>query len=114
LETNPLSNLKIDYWYKAMLAFFSVLLILGLTVDIKVIGNLAIIEFAAGGILISIGEWINHPLQTKLVQNHPTLAVTGILTSHNRSPNLLGSLFDILGFILIVLGAVKAYGVIHG
>lgn len=37
--TNPLSNLKIDYWYKAVVVLSALLLVLSLTVALKGIDN---------------------------------------------------------------------------
>jgi hypothetical protein len=109
---NIFTQLVIDYWYKAMLVICTALLILSLVAEIKVIGNLALMELATGGILLSIGEWINHPFQQKIVRN-PYGCIIGNITSKNRQPTATGNLFDICGFILIALGAFEVYKVLH-
>lgn len=100
----PLSQLIIDYWYKAMLIISFTLFIMACVMDIAVIGNASLMLLSAGGMFVSFGEWINHPLQTHIWVPGAVVHQGAKLTSYNRQPQLLGSLFDILGFILISLG----------
>ncbi len=104
---NPLSQLIIDYWYKAMLVFCTFLLTLALTVPLQGVSNTAVQLIALGGIFFSIGEWINHPRHTGLYLPGPSIHNGLKMTDFNREPQLLGNLFDILGFVLICLGAWK-------
>ena len=107
--TNPLSNLKIDYWYKAVVVLAAFLLVISLTVELIDIENTLAQLICLGVLLIGIGEWINHPLQTEIVppntyRNAPT---GGVITGYNRQGSLLGICFDILGFIFIAIGVCK-------
>ena len=103
---NPLSQLIIDYWYKAMLVICFVLFVVSLTQDVHVITNAALMLLSSGGMFVSIGEWINHPLQTRIAR-----APYGFshISSYRRLPSILGNLFDILGLILICLGFLHIY-----
>ena len=106
--TNPLSNLKIDYWYKAVVVLSALLLVLSLTVELKGIENALAQLLFLGVLLIGIGEWINHPLQTQIVPRDAYYAPGGaILTSYKRNASLLGICFDILGFSFIAIGVYK-------
>lgn len=98
--TNPLQNLTIDNWYKGIFVLGACVLVLALSVELKNISNNLVQCAALGFILIGIGEWINHPLQTKFVPGFK-------LTSYNRLPSILGTLFDILGLIIIMVGIWK-------
>ena len=106
---NPLEQLIIDHWYKAMLTLSTVLLILSLTVDIRVISNESLALLSTGLIFISLGEWINHPLQTALFNPLIDQTTTYKLTSNNRKPCRLGNLFNILGGLFVCMGAVAVY-----
>jgi len=66
MSENPLSALKIDAWYKIIPVLGSVLLVLALTVELQDVSNTMVQISSLGLIAVGIGEWINHPLQTKL------------------------------------------------
>ena len=106
---NPLSNLKIDYWYKALVVLSALLLVISLTVDLKGVENSIAQLISLGALFLGIGEWVNHPLQTKIMAPNAYTLGGGLITSYNRSPCLLGSLFDIFGFIIICVGVYKLY-----
>ncbi len=110
MKTNPLANLKIDYWYKALVVISSVVFLLSLTVKLEDIENNIVQLISLGLFFIGLGEWINHPLQTALmcpnIYDAPGGAIT---TSYKRSPRLTGNLFDILGFILCSIAIVKIF-----
>jgi len=106
--TNPLRNLKIDYWYKALVVLSAVLLLISLTVELKGIENSIAQLLCLGVLFIGIGEWINHPLQSAIMPPNAYDAPGGaIITSYKRKPCLLGTLFDILGFTITVVGGYK-------
>jgi hypothetical protein len=97
---NPLQNLKIDYWYKAVMVIGAVTLILSLTVELQGVKNTTVQIFSLSAILIGMGEWINHPFQTKI---HPP--VPGIHnglqeTGYPRAYSFIGVVFVISGVIL--------------
>lgn len=107
--SNPLNNLKIDYWYKALVVVSATILIVSLTVKLEGIENQIIQLLSLGTLLLCIGEWINHPLQTALM--HPNIYARGggKITSYKRKSCLLGSLFDILGFIILFIGVFRLF-----
>ena len=102
---NPMEKLVIDAWYKATLALSSLLLILSLVVEIRVVGNQALAAFSLGTVLLSIGEWINHPLQVKTWKPVANEGMIYKLISTNRAPSRLGTLFNLLGAAFLCLGA---------
>lgn len=96
--TNPLQSLVIDYWYKAITVASVAFLLVAMTVDLKGVENKTAILISLGWLFIGLGEWINHPLQVRLA---PGMKIS----SYNRKGSLRGNLFDILGFILVCIGA---------
>lgn len=106
---NPLSNLKIDYWYKVSLIIATVLLITSLTVDLKGVKNKPIQLISVGIIIISLGEWINHPIQIQVIRPNPMLPSGGQLEGHPRKNSALGIFFDILGIIILVFGSYRLF-----
>lgn len=95
MSQNPLSALKIDYWYKILPVIGTVTLILGLTVELKSVSNTLVQLVSIAVIFIGIGEWINHPLQTKVGPGFK-------ITSYNRINTLAGNVWDLVGIGLIM------------
>ncbi len=95
MTNNPLSTLKIDYWYKMLPVIGTILLIISLTFELKDVSNTMVQVISVGVIFFGIGEWINHPLQTGIVSGYK-------LTSYNRVNKLSGNLWVILGISFIV------------
>jgi hypothetical protein len=93
---NPqLSSLKLDHWYKVIIAVsFTVFLANG--------GGLLPIYpaketalLSSGCFFIGLGEWINHPLQTKLIPG-------SVLTGYPRNGSAVG-------YGLVLIGIYLAY-----
>lgn len=95
MTQNPLSTLKIDYWYKILPVIGTITLILGLSVDIKGTSNILVQLVSVAVIFIGIGEWINHPLQTQVSINYK-------ITSYNRVNKLSGNIWDLIGVGIII------------
>ena len=104
---NPLKNLKIDYWYKALLVAGVVALFLSLTVELKGIENTTVQLISLGIFFIGLGEWINHPLQTRILPPGPQYPGWSKAQGYLRSNSFLGNAFDIVGIILIGFGLSK-------
>lgn len=101
--TNPLKNMKIDYWYKALVAVGAVLFILNGS-NFFVRYPAIPIAFLSGGIFfIGLGEWRNHPLQIRVIG--PGL----IAKSHPRRFTFIGSVLDVFGIALMIVGAIKLF-----
>ena len=71
---NPLSNLKLDKWYKVMIVGGFFLIIISLFIEVKGITNIQLLLIAGGFFFIGIGEWINHSLA---IESKPPNAYTG-------------------------------------
>ena len=102
---NPLKNLIIDKWYKALLVLGATVFILALTIELRGIANSIALLISLGVILI--GEWINHPLQTRILppgEHYPGWLKGSVYVRRNT---LLGLLFDCFGIVLIVVGIIK-------
>jgi Na+-transporting methylmalonyl-CoA/oxaloacetate decarboxylase beta subunit len=95
VSQNPLSNLTIDYWYKLLPVIASVTLVLSLTVELQGVTNTFVQIASIGVIFIGIGEWINHPLQTKLAYNLK-------ITNRNRINTFWGNMWDVAGVGLVI------------
>lgn len=88
--SNPLHGLKIDYWYKAVLVICSALLVVCLTIPLQGVSNATASIICIGGLLIGLGEWINHPYQEKIGHGFK-------ISGHPRNSSILGVLFVLTG-----------------
>lgn len=102
-----LSALRIEHWYHVFVALGAAGSIASLSFELKGVSNAHILVISMGVLFVGIGEWINHPLQTAIVPPNVYLGGGGILSGHPRNPSLLGSLFDLLGFLLLTIGIWK-------
>jgi hypothetical protein len=95
MPENPLSSIKIDYWYKILPVIGTVTLIIGLTMDVKGVSNILVQLVSVGIIFIGIGEWINHPLQTKVGPGFK-------IASYKRVNTFAGNTWDLIGICIII------------
>jgi hypothetical protein len=102
-----LTGLKIDKWYHVFVVLGAAGAIASVSFELKGVANAHVLIASLGVLFVGIGEWINHPLQTAILPPNAYLGGGGILSGHPRSPSLLGSLFDLLGFVLLVVGVWK-------
>lgn len=101
--SNPLEKLALDHWYKVLMAGgFTVFLLTaaGLLPALPVKPCLLI---SLGTFFFGLGEWRNHPLQTRIAGNFK-------ITGHPRAANGVGSVFDLLGLALIGYGLWQLLG----
>jgi hypothetical protein len=99
---NPLSKLKIDYWYQAVLVVASCVLVLALTVELKDVRNSVVQILSLGFLFWGLGEWINHPYQEKI-------GIGFKISGHSRKGSFGGYFFDILGFGLMFVSIWKIF-----
>ncbi|MEI2635587.1 MAG: hypothetical protein V9E92_01830 [Methylotenera sp.] len=99
---NPLSKLALDYWYQVVMVVGIVVFLLAGAGLLKAYPAIPTSLISLGAFFIGVGEWINHPLQTKL---HPI----GIIRGHPRNAKFGGIAFDILGACLIIFGCYKFF-----
>lgn len=109
MSPNPLANLKIDCWYKALVVIATALLLLSLTIDLIGIDNTIVQLLSLGLLLIGVGEWINYPLKTASVRPNVFAPSGGKITGYNKRSVLLGILFVLLGVIIICIGILKIF-----
>lgn len=101
------SWLKAEYWYHVFVLLGSAGVLVSLMIETKGITNSQALLLSLGVLFIGLGEWINHPLQTGLMRSSVYAPGGGIVKGHPRNSNLLGWLFDFLGFSLIGTGLYK-------
>jgi hypothetical protein len=94
---NPLSKLAIDYWYQALMVVCVVVFLMCGADLLKAFPIVPTAAISAGGFFVGLGEWINHPLQTKV---GPGMVITG----HPRSNSVIGVLFVVVGLGLVGFG----------
>ncbi len=107
MGNEPKTWLKVEHWYHLFVALGATGALVALTLDVKGITNIQALLLSLGLMFVGVGEWINHPLQTRLM---PPTALTpggGIITGHPRSNSILGVLFDVLGMGLLALAIYK-------
>lgn len=94
---NPTTKFALDHWYKVLMAAGLLVLCLAGAGLLKEFPTAATALVALGTFFIGMGEWINHPLQTRVFAR-------GIATSHPRRASAAGWFFDVLGLGLLVVG----------
>ena len=99
--------LKVEHWYHLFVALGATGTVVSLSVEVKGIANAHALLLSLGLMFVGIGEWINHPLQTRLM--HPSIYAPGggVLTSHPRRSCVLGNGFDLLGIALLGVALFK-------
>lgn len=95
-----LQKLTLEHWYKMLITASFSILVLALLFPMHGVPNAAVQLLALGGLCIGTGEWINHPLQTRV-----SIPDNLKITSHPRRLLATGIVFDLLGFVLLALGA---------
>ncbi|WP_144244173.1 hypothetical protein [Nitrincola sp. A-D6] len=101
---NPLSNLKLDYWYHVLIVLGALFLLTSLTVSLEGVDNNTVQVLSLACILIGIGEWVNHPILTEIVPPSRSVPSGGELISHPRNNSIVGILFDSIGLFILALG----------
>lgn len=100
---NPLSKLAIDYWYQAVIVVSAVIFILCGMGSLNAFPVAPTASISAGGFFIGLGEWVNHPLQTTIIQ--PGInTLGGVISGHPRNNKPIGVFFVIIGFLLVGYG----------
>lgn len=99
--------LKVEHWYHLFVALGATGATASLTVDVRGISNAHALLLSLGIMFIGVGEWVNHPLQTRLMKPSSYAPNGGVITGHPRSACAIGNLFDVLGFVLVVVAATK-------
>lgn len=106
-ESKIPAGLKIEHWYHA----FVWLGILGAAgsaaVELHGIPNREAFLLSIGLFLIGVGEWMNHPLQTKIIRPNVYMPGGGKVWGHPRKNCGLGVLLDLAGTVLAVTCLVR-------
>lgn len=103
---NPLSKLALDYWYKVVMVvsiFVFLLVGAGLLPEFPTAPTSFI---SIGGFFVGLGEWVNHPLQSIVLQRD-ALTYEKLGVCHARKNKILGIVFVILGVFLVFTGVYK-------
>ena len=93
---SDLKWLAVDVWYKALIVVGVAVLVLGLTVPLQ-LPNRAVILIGLGAAAHGIGQWMNHPLQTRVVGVYK-------ITAHHRRVSFWGVAWELAGLGLAGLG----------
>jgi hypothetical protein len=100
---NPLSRMALEYWYQVFMVVCVIVFLLCGAGMLKAFPVLPTAAISAGGFFLGLGEWINHPLQTTIV-NPTAFQPGGIITGHPRSNSAIGIMFVIVGIGLVGFG----------
>lgn len=103
---NPLSKLALDYWYQVVMAVCVVVFLLAGAGVLKAFPVIPAAAISAGGFFVGLGEWINHPLQTRILRA-PTYQ--GVVTGHPRNNSPVGVGFLVIGIGLVGYGVFKIF-----
>ena len=94
---NPLSKLELKYWYHVLIAASIFFLFLSLTIPFVGIDNSMVQKLSLGTFFIGLGEWKNHPIQTRYIPNGD------IATSYPRNNSISGWVLNIIGLVFVFL-----------
>ncbi|RSC60592.1 hypothetical protein EGW07_24520 [Citrobacter amalonaticus] len=102
---NPLSQLALNAWYKVLIALGSFVFLLAGAGCFQLIrlGQQALWPRC---VAVGIGEWINHPLTTAIYQEN--VFRERVFTFRMRTVKPAGLFFDLLGAVLLWLGALNS------
>ena len=94
-----MSDFKLlDEWYKAVIAAGAVIAVPAITV-----GHRPALICAIGLLLFGVGEFINHPFRSRIIQDG---WVRGVASGRARDPKPFGVLLDVVGLALFAWGVV--------
>lgn len=100
---NPLSRLSLDRWYKVFIAAgFAVFILVG-TGALKLFPILPTVSISLGFFFVGLGEWINHPLQTR-IRSADAFFPAGVISGYPRNACFLGCFWDVVGVLLLIVG----------
>lgn len=98
--SDAFSGFKIERWYHALIAMGAAGTVAALAFPFPGVANAHVLLAALGLFFVGIGEWINHPLQTRV-------GINFTITGYPRRPSSLGTLFDLMGALLLAIGLGK-------
>lgn len=101
--SHPLTKLSLDYWYHALMVVGLVIFLAAAAGILRELPAAATMMASAGLFFWGLGEWINHPVLSKLGGGF-------VVTSHPRSASAIGVCFDAIGLVLIGLGVYSGVG----
>lgn len=100
------ARFELDHWYKVLVLAGAAGVAGALAFDLGDVDSRHVLLLALGVFFVGLGEWVNHPIQTIVFQKtryDPIHVVTG----YPRHPKRLGTLFDLLGALLVGLAIYK-------
>jgi hypothetical protein len=106
---NPLSNLKLDYWYHVFIVLGALFLLTSLTVKLEGVENTNVQILSLSVLCIGIGEWINHPILMEIIPPSRAVPTGGDLTSFPRNSSKVGISFDIIGLLFLCIGLYRLF-----
>ena len=110
-DTNPLSNLKIDILYKALIPLGGFLMVLAIVYSNESITTKELFLIGGGLFLIGIGEWKSTKFYTKFVSEtayNPFMRITQPF----RSNDPLGMFLDVLGTLALIIAFLNFFDII--
>jgi hypothetical protein len=103
---NPLSKLALDYWYQVLMVVSIVVFLASGAGVLNAFPTIPTSVISLGCFFIGLGEWTNHPLQTRILYA-TAYQPGGVIRGHPRNPKPTGIAFDVLGIALIIFGGYK-------
>jgi hypothetical protein len=97
-----MSNFNVRAWYKGAVAAS-----VGLMGVSALASKPELLAFGLGLLMLGLGEWINHPFQTRIIPPTYGMPTGGIASGEVRSPRLVGVAFGAVGLCLLAIGLFK-------
>lgn len=102
-----LKQLELDVWYKVFILIGSVALVASLFLPVQGISNSQLQMLAGGILLVGLGEWKNHKLQSVIKEANAYTGPAALLTYSVRKPDLFGVILELAGVALLTISVVS-------
>ena len=96
---DELKGLATDKWYRALPALSVALIVGALALGDDPDLRKALTVGGVGGVLVGVGQWIDHPYRTRLIPG-------GKIHGYPYQPSIIGTCITVAGLVFFVRAAV--------
>ena len=110
-DVNPIRNMKIDEWYKALIPFGAAIVIISFIFSFEEYSRKELLLLGGGLILVGIGEWKNERFATQFINQtiyNPFMQISRKFRGNDK----LGVPLEIVGLIAIIISFLSIFDVI--
>ncbi len=110
-ETNPFAGIKLDIWFKVLIPFGGIMVLISLFYSPSFISQKELFVLGFGLFLLGMGEWKNEKWWVREVT---ASAFTPYVRENIpiRKPDAIGILFDVIGIIAIIVSLINFFNLV--